>query len=54
MRSALRVSCTRAATASLSAPARGGGGGGEHEQADPAAGAFAVDHLDAIAETALG
>ena len=32
----------------------GGGSGGEREQAHPAAGGFAVDHLHAIAEAALG
>ena len=53
IRSAARASRTRATTASLSAPARAAAAGGEHQQADAAAGGFAVDHLDAVAEAAL-
>ena len=54
IRSAARASRARATTASLSAPARGGRGGREHEQPSAAAGRFAVDHLDPLAEAALG
>ena len=54
IRSALRASRTRATTASLVGARARRGARGEHAAAEAAAGRFAVDHLDALAEAALG